>query len=208
MIYRNERYFTSVFHMRDLAEFFDRMMLLLLAIWQISIHYEVLQLYRKSGVTVFMENTKINCKIDVSSKSASQVSRSAIELYSSSHSTRNITRPYPFHTDNDIKSSRRNEGMTTFVNQIDGDVKKSGNTRFEWERFSFVLSECTNFIKLHQNRYPHSSSSILSSSFSGIDFFISRALSIINCLRNKPSFAIRVSRLSPSLAPNWHSCSR
>ena len=127
LIYRNERYFTSVFHMHDLAEFFDRMMLLLLAIWQISIHYEVLQLYRKSGVTVFMENTKINCKIDVSSKSASQVSRSAIELYSSSHSTRNITRPYPFHNDNDIESSRRNEGMTTpLLNQIDGDGKKSG----------------------------------------------------------------------------------
>ena len=71
-----------------------------------------------------MENTNINCKIDVSSKPDSQVS--AIELYSPSHSTRNMTRPYPFHHNNNEKN-RRNQGVTTpLLNQIDGDGKKSG----------------------------------------------------------------------------------
>ena len=75
LIYRNERYLTSVFHMHDLAEVLDTITLLLLAIiWQISIHYEVSATLQKSGANVFMENTNINCKIDVSSKPDSQVS--------------------------------------------------------------------------------------------------------------------------------------
>lgn len=120
LIYRNEHYFTSRFHVYNFADMFDRIMLLLLAIWQISIHYEVLQLYRKSGVIAFMENTKINCKIDIINKPVSHVSRTAIELYSPNYCTRNITRPYPLGSAKGTTSSI----VTPLLSQLEG--KKTG----------------------------------------------------------------------------------
>lgn len=102
LMYRNERYLGYVLRIHDAAEIFDKTMLFILALWQISIHYECCMLYQRSGLKEFLQETEIFCVMESLDKSntLSSTSSSAKRLFNMELDdpigvSKNIYRPYP-----------------------------------------------------------------------------------------------------------------